>query len=219
LPLNQQNPNDVKIVVKIGEAHSEMRKDFKTAQEWFKKAVAIAPHDSMLKDRVEDMDIKAYDAALQRTAETDPKRKELAAAKLALEIKAFERRMQDRPTDMGVHFELARRYYQAGQVDKAISEFQKAVQDPKRKLDSHIYLGMCFQRTKHYDLAEKNYRNAEELAFVNEKKLQIWYNWGRCCEESANTARAIELYTKIAETDFNFRDVAQRLDRLKSAQA
>jgi tetratricopeptide (TPR) repeat protein len=213
--LHQQNPADVKIIVKLGEAHSEMRKDFKAAKEWFQKAVATAPHDSALKDRVEDMDIKALDAAAAQIPEGDPRRRELLGQKLAMELKAYERRAADRPTDMQVRFELARRYYASGQIDRAITEFQNAVKDPKRKVESHIYLGMCFQRNKLYELAEKNYQNAEEGALTDERKLQIWYNWGRCCEESGKSDKAIELYTRIAESDFGYRDVAQRLERLK----
>lgn len=218
MEMHQAAPGDVKVILKLGEAYAEMRKDFKTAQDWYKKAVVAAPHDSALKDRVEDMDVRTYDAAIARLAETDPKRKELLAAKLSYEIKAYERRMADRPTDMQVRFELARRYYAGGQIDKAISEFQNAVKDPKRKIESHIYMGLCFQRNKLYDLAEKNYRNAEEGAFNDKQKLQIWYNWGRCCEESGNGAHAIDLYTKIAEADYNYKDVAQRLERLKAAK-
>lgn len=219
MELHQQNPNDVKILVKIGEAYSDHRKDYKSAQDWYRKAVAAAPHDTTHKDRVEDMDVRMLDVKIAAIPESDPRRKEALAQKLAYEVKAYERRANDRPTDMQVRFELARRYYQTGQIDKSIQEFQNAVKDPKRKLDAHIYLGLCFQRNKLYDLAEKNYSNAEEMAFVDEKKLQIWYNWGRCCEESGKKPKAIELYSKICEKDYNYRngDVAQRLERLKSA--
>jgi tetratricopeptide (TPR) repeat protein len=221
MELHQQNPNDVKIIVKIGEAYTDHKKDYKTAQEWYKKAVTAAPHDSTMKDRVEDMDIRMLDAKIAAVPEGDPRRKELLVQKLTLEVKAYERRANDRPTDMQVRFELAVRYYRTGQTDKSIQEFQNAVKDPKRKLDAHVYLGLCFQKNKLYDLAEKNYSNAEEMAFVDEKKLQIWYNWGRCCEESGKNPKAIELYSKICEKDYNYRngDVAQRLERLKSAQA
>src|SRR6185436_2948349 len=96
-------------------------------------------------------------------------------------IDSYERRVGDRPTDMLLRFELGKAYYSAGVqfTDKAIGEFQQSIKDPKRKRDSHIMLGQCFQRKKMFDMAETQYQKAEEEAggvMTQSTLLGIWYN-------------------------------------------
>lgn len=217
LEAHRANPQDVKIIKNIADFHFEQRKDYMAAKEWYQKAIALNPFDSVLKDKVEDCEIRQLEAQLKLSKDrNDPNTGKLAAAKLAYEIQAFERRVADRPTEAPPRFELGKRLYQAKNIDGAIREFQYSVKDPKYKVDSAVYLGNCFQAKKLYDLAETQYKNAEEGALGDDKLKYIWYNWALCCEQSGKRERAVELLMRIVEKDYGYRDAAQRLEKLKA---
>ncbi|HLG42809.1 MAG TPA: tetratricopeptide repeat protein [Planctomycetota bacterium] len=217
LELHKASPQDVKIIKQIAELHIDQRKDFAAAADWYRKAAALNPFDSVLKDKVEDCEIRRLEVAYQQAkARSDPNAAQMAAQKLAFETKAFERRVADRPTETPLRYELGKRLYLAKSLDAAIKEFQLSVKDPKHRVDSSIYLGNCFQAKKLYDLAETQYKNAEEGALGDDKFIYIWYNWARCCEESGKKDSAIGLYSKIVEKDYGYRDAAQRLEKIKA---
>jgi len=44
------------------------------------------------------------------------------------------------------------------------------------------------------------------------------YNLARAYEEHGQKEKALELYRKIAQVDFAYRDVSQRVDRLRTGQ-
>lgn len=210
---------DAKLARKIGDVYSDNKKDYKTAKEWYQKAVELNPYDSTLKDKVEDMDIKMAELAIARAQQAGDAAKvnEGKMQKLKIELAAWERRKKDRPTDMNVRFELAKRYYMAGQIDAAIADFQQAVKDPKRKVDSHIYLGMCFQKKKLYDLAEPQFKSAEDAAISTDKKMEIWYYHMKCLWDAGKKDRAVEIGKKIMELDYGYKDVAQLVEKYQQA--
>lgn len=209
-------PGDANVVRKIAEILFEHKRDYLRAREWYQKLAAMHSFDTSLKDRVEDCEIKSMEVRIAQARSRGEDTTALREEKLRLEIQAYQRRVRDRPTDPGLRFELGRRYYEAGNWDEAISQFQASVKDPRRKCDSHTLLGACFQRKGLYDLAEDQYRRAESVSVTDAQKLQIWYFWARCSEEANKKSEAFELYKRIAERDYGFRDVAQRLQQMRA---
>lgn len=209
------NPTDARYPRKIGDLYFG-RKNFGKAREWYKKASQLAPQDSVLRDKVDDCNLKLYELQIVAAKQkNDPKLKELQAGLVKLQIQSFERRVQDRPTDMGLRFDLGKAYYVAGPsfLDKAIGEFQQSVRDPKRKSDSHLYLGMAFQRKRMFDMAEKQYEQAETGVLSQDKKLGIQYNRAACCAESGNLPKAVEIGKQIMEVDISYKDISQLVDK------
>jgi tetratricopeptide (TPR) repeat protein len=45
----------------------------------------------------------------------------------------------------------------------------------------------------------------------------IRYNMARAYEAANKTEMALELYRKLAQTDFSYKDVSQRIDKLRSS--
>ena len=45
----------------------------------------------------------------------------------------------------------------------------------------------------------------------------LHYNLGLCYEKLGKDAEALEIYRKIAQIDFNYRDVSKRVDRLRKS--
>ncbi len=214
----ESNPTDARLPKKIADMYAEKRKDYTTAREWYKKASAVAPHDTVLKDKVEDCNIKLYDVQIEKAqaASDAAKLTQLKVDRLKYVIQAYERRVADRPTDMILRFELAKSYFIAGPsfLDKAITEFQQSVKDPKRKMDSHIYLGKAFQKKKNFPMAETQYQKAEESGLVSQTmQIDIWYNRAICNAEAGKKEQAMSFANKIIEVDINFKDISALMDK------
>lgn len=218
-----QNPTDPKLPKKIGDLYFEIKKDYKAARDWYQKASQLAPQDSVLRDKVDDCTIRMWDVQVDQAQKTnDPKLGELRANRLKFLIQSFERRVHDRPTDMGLRFELGKSYLQAGPsfLDKAVAEFQQAVKDPKKKMESHILLGQCFQKKKLFDMADGQYQKAEESGVIGaDRMLFIWYNRALNLAESGNFPKALELGKKIMEEKIDYKDISARVERWQQNQA
>jgi tetratricopeptide (TPR) repeat protein len=210
----KQNPTDAKLPKKIGDLYFEKKKDYASARDWYKKASQLAPQDSVLRDKVDDCDLKIWEVkVVTATKANDPKLSELKLAHLKATIASFERRVSDRPTDMGLRFELGKAYYIGTMNDKAISEFQQSVKDPKKKSQSHLFLGKAFQKKKMYDMADKQFLLAEQDVLSQEIKLDIMYSRAKCFAEAGKRLQAIEMGNKIIEIDINFRDIAELIEK------
>lgn len=214
----------VKLLKKKGEM-LERGEDLEGARAAFQAALDIDRMDTTLKDKVEDLQIKRMDAALRAAkeqAKSNPKdavavgeAKRLHAEKLKFEAAAWERRVKDRPTDLGARFELGKRCYLTGAVDKAIGEFQQTVKDPKRKVDSHWYLGMAFRHKGMADLAATQLDKALEVGGLSqEREHTIRYELAKTLE-AADPAKALVEYKRIMEQDISFKDVVQRVEELQ----
>lgn len=209
-----QNPNDIKTVKRIANWFYDRKKDFSSARDWYKKASQLDPIDTTLKDRADDCTIRLFELEIEKYSATDiAKANELKLAKLGFEIESYTRRTQDHPTDMSLKFELGRRFYQRGWIDKAISEFQQSVKDPKKKVDSHIYLGICFRHKKLYDLAVHQFEEAlTSGAITTEKSLFIKYNIAISYAESGDIPKALDVGKKVMEVDINYKDISKLVD-------
>jgi tetratricopeptide (TPR) repeat protein len=210
-------PTDAKIPKKIGDLYFEKKKDWAEAREWYRRASKLAPQDSALRDKVDDCSLRIFDAEIDEAAKSaDPKLPELKLNRTKFVVQSYQRRVSDRPTDMGLRFELGKGYYISGENDKAIAEFQQSVRDPKRKRESHIYLGMAFQRKRLFDMADTQYAKAEEegggvLSQVT--LLSIWYNRMICNAEAGKKEAAIALGKKIMEQDISYRDTSALVEK------
>jgi tetratricopeptide (TPR) repeat protein len=215
----RDNPTSATLPKKVGDLYFEKKKDYTSARDWYKKAAQLAPQDSVLRDKVDDCDLKLWEVkVVAATKANDPKINELKLAHLKATIASFERRVADRPTDMGLRFELGKAYYIGTMNDKAISEFQQSVKDPKKKSQSHLFLGKAFQKKKMFDMAEKQYILAEQDVLSQEIKLDIMYNRAKCFAEAGKLPAAIEMGNRIIEIDINFRDIAELIEKWGNPQ-
>jgi len=48
---------------------------------------------------------------------------------------------------------------------------------------------------------------------------ELRYNLALAYEEQGNNEKALEIYRKIAQLDFGFKDVRQRVDKLRESQS
>ncbi len=177
--------------------------------------------DLIYKQYAQDISIKQSrrKARRARDAGDSDRARELSSKLLKFEIKVYQERVKQYPTENRWKYELARRLFQAGLFDDAIPQFQGARADPKLRMQADLHLGRCFFEKKYYPQAIGTLKKAVEAYEIPEdtvgKNLQYWL--ARSLEDSGEGDEARDVYGKILELDYNFRDVRDRLERLQSS--
>jgi len=144
---------------------------------------------------------------------------ELEKALHATELEHYRLCMENHPTDLAAKYEYALRLMRSGQYNEAIPLFQDAQRDPRRKISAMDKIGYCFFLKKWYADAIDVFTRAIEAYEIKDDATakDLRYNLARAHEEQGDSEKALELYRKIAQLDFGFKDVCERVDRLRAA--
>ena len=124
------------------------------------------------------------------------------------------------PDNLTWKYELALRLKSAGKHPDAIRYFQEALKDVRRKGAISLELGECFQGIKQYQLAMQNYEAALESLSDRELELRkrALYRAGVLAAGLKDFDAAQKHLSTVAGLDFGYRDVAQRLDKLRAGR-
>ncbi len=186
--------------------------------------------DYRYKMRMDDIRMAEYRRQLrelneQLEAEPDrqdlkAKRKKLNEEREAFELKAFQERHKQYPTDLPIRYELGLRQYARKAYDEAIVSFQTTTRDPKRRIQSLNMLGKCFFAKKLYREAQSQFENAIKQYELYDDPLakELRYNLARTFEVQDKVNQAIEWYSVIVQQDYQYQDVAKRLEQLRQRQ-
>jgi tetratricopeptide (TPR) repeat protein len=217
-------PNNLKLLRSLGELYTQ-KKQFDKALEYYGrvKATDMGGGDATLDQAITDTKVRRFDAAISQLDPKSPDHAEqlqkLQAEKLAFQIEEAQRQVEKNPTDNAVRFEAGKLYFQAGKINEAIQEFQRAQGNPHKRISAMNYLAQCFARKKMFDLAAENLQDAikEKVVFDDEKKDLI-YNLGVVLESMGKKAEAIEQFKIIYKVDAGYRDVTGKIDSYYSQQ-
>ncbi|MBK6941378.1 MAG: tetratricopeptide repeat protein [Planctomycetes bacterium] len=136
-----------------------------------------------------------------------------------LELAEVERRVREHPTDLGLRYRIGQLVLEAGRVDDAIEHFQYAVKDPRRRVDALIGLGAAFQAKGLVDLARKQFETAlEGIEGETERSTEITYRLAVLLERTGDITAALARFESIYEKNIHFRDVGERVARLRAAK-
>jgi len=129
--------------------------------------------------------------------------------------------VENYPTDMKFKYEYAQLLVQHKRYDEAIPLFQEAQRDPRYRISGLGKTALCFLLKGWYadaiDLFEKALQNAEIQGTAMAKELR--YNLARAYEQDGRSDKALDIYRKLAQEDFGYKDVRQRIDALRSRKA
>jgi len=216
-------PGNLKPVRQLAELYT-VRKQFDLALKMYEKLKASETgNDPTLDKAISDLMSKRLDHEAAQLDQAAPDYEEqharLNAEKVALQLAECQKRVEKFPTDLGMRFELGVLYFSAGKIGEAIQEFQKAQNNPHKRVAALSYLAQCFAKRKMNDLAAKTLQNAikEKIVFDDEKKDLI-YNLGSVLETMGKKEEAIEQFKLIYETDIGYRDVAKKVDDYYAGQ-
>lgn len=216
-------PNNLKLVRQLAELYTE-KKQFDRALGYYQQLKASdIGNDSSLDRSIADTVAKKYDFQISQLDTTAPDHAEqlavLQAERQAFLLSECQKRVDRFPTDLQIRFEMGQLYFQAGKISEAVAEFQRAQNNPHRKVAAMNYLAQCFARRKMFDMAARKLQEAiKEKLVLDEEKKELHYNLGCVLQSMGKNDEAVEQFKIIYEVDIGYRDVQAKVDEYYSAQ-
>ena len=140
--------------------------------------------------------------------------------KWEFELSEYAQWAENYPTDMSIRFEWAKRLFELRRFDEAIPAFQQSANDPKHRAEAAIYLGRSFyeagfpdEAAQVLDTAINEYPNRND-----EKSKQLFYWRGRALEAMNEIEAALKHFSQVAQWQFGYEDVNQRVKKLRDEQ-
>jgi tetratricopeptide (TPR) repeat protein len=202
------------------------RSEFDKAEKILAKGLKANPNEQSLRAAHEDTQMSRLKRAIESQTQRVLQHPEDTGAKAKLdqftemfnkyEVEAFKRRVSLHPEDPKMHFELGLVLARTGAHDEAIAEFQAARSSPVYKIQALYQAGLSFEANGALKLAYRSYKEALKIIEADDKEMfkALNYRAGRVSEGLANTEAAEEHYNEVANVDYGYLDVADRLKRL-----
>jgi tetratricopeptide (TPR) repeat protein len=225
----QQAPTSTTNILQLAETLVDMATEpaYTEAMALLKKSYEITKDFTFLR-KLFELEIKGIQTQIRRTQESlrgktpeEQTAQELTRLTSLLdqkELEYFRYCTDNYPTDMRFKYEYGRCLIKAKQFDQAIPLFQDSKNDPRLKIASMDKIALCFLLKGWYEDAIDIFNEALKECQIQDSLLakDIRYNLARAYEASNQIAKAIEFYRKLAQTDFSYKDVGQRLDKLRN---
>jgi tetratricopeptide (TPR) repeat protein len=218
----------VDLAKRLGLLHGQ-KEDLEGAIAWYQYAVDLTNRsDPGLLRKVADLKVKQLEQQIREDeqylvedrkndAKFAEKMAQLEAAKkqrAEILIDDARKRLDRNPTDLRLRYELGQHLTNAGEFRDALPELQRARQNPNARLKAMNLLGRCYCELGMLDLAVKQLEDAaREMTVMDAVKKEIVYNLGLVYEQMGDSKKYIDTMKKIYETDYGYRDVAERVER------
>jgi len=125
--------------------------------------------------------------------------------------------------DPETHYNLGVAFREMGLLDEAIAELQKvcsAIERGKRfaqPVQTYTWLAQCFIDKGVPEAAIRWYEKALSIPGLDEDaRIAINYELGSACETAMDKPAALRYFTGVYGTNIDYRDVAERIQALKS---
>ena len=216
-------PLNYRLMRSLAELYTQKNK-FDAALELYKRVKASDMGiDAALDRAIAETTTRKFDYQISQINPFAPDQAEQKAAaeaeKAAYQLAEIQQRAETYPTDLGIRFELGQQYFQMGKIGEAIAEFQKAQQNPHKRVAAMSLLAQCFARRGMNDSAVRTLQNAiKESPVFNDEKKDLIYNLGCVFEKMGKKAEAIEQFLIIYESDVTYRDVGAKVDAHYASQ-
>jgi tetratricopeptide (TPR) repeat protein len=209
---------------------TETKEDLQTAIDWYQYAndktggadPAIARKFSDLQMRALDFDIRDLEnwfaAGGDQHEEAQSYRDHLEALKKDRQdrkVAEARKRVDRNPTDLQLRFELGELLLESGNFGDAITELQKAQQNPNVRLKAMSLLGRCFVQKGMYDMAAARFEAAaSEMIAMDSVKKDTLYELAMLYERMGQKEKYVKCIKEIAEVDYTYRDIPQRMEQM-----
>jgi len=222
------NPADIQAYLDLADL-VEQEGTLEQAERLLEKALAASGNDIKVREHLEDRQIRWAKGRLhvaerrlggEDTSEHREAVDRLRAVVLKHETEVYSARAARYPENLNWKYELAIRLKAAGNHAEAIKQFQDVLVDARRKGAVSLELGECFQKIRQYQLAMRSYQAAVDSLTDRELELRkrALYRAGVLAAGLDDLDAARKYLSSLAELDFGYRDVAQRLDKLTPAK-
>ncbi|MDE3068929.1 MAG: hypothetical protein KGJ60_15455 [Verrucomicrobiota bacterium] len=210
-------PDNLKLIRSLAELYTQ-KKQFEHALQLYDRVKnSEMGNDPSLERSIADTCVRRFDFQIEQldpaAPDHDAQAAKIQAEKLNFQMADCQKRVEKYPTDLAIRFEMGQLYFQAGKVGEAIQEFQKAQQNPHKRLQAMSYLAQCFAKRKMFDLASRTLQNAiKEKPVFDDEKRDLIYHLGCVLDEMGKKEEAVEQFKLIYEIDIGYRDVAAKVD-------
>ena len=133
------------------------------------------------------------------------------------ELEHYRLCVENYPTDVRLQYECGIRLVRNKQYDEAIPLLQEARKDPRHRIAAMDKIGLCFFLKGWFADAIDIFTNAMELHQTTDDGMakELRYNLAQSYEQQGQTDKALEIYRRIAQLDFTYKDVSKRVDNLR----
>jgi len=133
------------------------------------------------------------------------------------ELEHYRLCMENYPTSLQAKYDLGVRLVRSKKYDEAIPLLQEAQKDPRRHIEAMNQIGYSFFMKGWYADAIDIFKRAIDSYEIKEDAVakELRYNLARAYEEQSDTEKALEIYRKIAQYDFAYKDVSKRVNKLR----
>jgi tetratricopeptide (TPR) repeat protein len=230
----RKDPQNSRLWRELGSIFQDLKK-WGEAEASFRKALEVNPGDLFAQEKIGtlkelrlDEDQKKAETELEElraqgkdVTEAEAKFKQKLEQILKFKVEEYDRRTKAHPTDYELKLKYGELLMKVGRYDDAIREFQKAVKDPKFRIPSLNFTGVCFLEKGLPDVAEAQFTQALGAVADKESDLgkRLKYNLGIVSEKKKNKEAALRWYQEIMATDIGYLDVSERVARLMNGDA
>ncbi|MEO0416150.1 MAG: tetratricopeptide repeat protein, partial [Verrucomicrobiota bacterium] len=222
----QANQHDITVVQNLAATYEQLD-DFSNAYSFYSWAFELSENDKTILSKADTMKHKANQAHIQQLEEAvaaDPNNAELAqqladtkASALVERIAECETRVQENPTDGLLRYDLGKAYFEAGDADKAIPHLQQAKSNPAIETKVLLLLGRTFDLKGMTDMAISQLdRASQKLLVMDGTKKEVLYQLGLLYQKAGNQEDYLSSLKQVYEADYNYRDVATRVEEAYS---
>jgi len=164
--------------------------------------------------------IRAMKAAIEKNpgdAESKGKLAKLMKLLNTTEMTHYRLWVENRPTDLAAKYEYGSRLVSNKQFDEAIPILQDAQRDPRHSTLSMNKIGRCFFFKGWYADSIDIFRQALDCHELKDDGIgkELRYNLAHALEKDGKTEEALGIYRKLAQLDFGFKDVRERVAKLR----
>ncbi len=223
-----QDPNLPKNIFSLAEALSDLQNDeaeneaVKLLEDTYKQTsdFSFKQRAGQLRIRQLKRKIKEAETALAikgGDAQIRSKATELSAQLNDTELEHYRLCVENYPTDLRAKYEYGVRLVRYKKYDEAIPLFQEAQRDPRHKISAMDKIGLCFFMKGWFTDAIDVFTRAIDTYEIKDDNIakELRYNLARSYHEQGNTEKALEIYRKIAQLDFAYKDIRQQIDKLR----
>ncbi len=195
------------------------------AIEYFNMVIeAMGATDPLIDRGIEKSNVGKYNIAIreweeyskansEKKEECDANIAELKRQREQYSLEKAVERVNNYPNDLQLRYELACAYWEGGDVENALQQFQMSQKNPQRRLSSFVYLGRCFAEKSQHDMAIEQFTKAiAEMIAMDNNKMEALYYLGLTYQNLGKIDQALDCFKKIYQANVKFRDVAERIN-------
>lgn len=220
----RSNPSDLDSYRELADLLCQ-KEDYDRAIKVLEKAYEVSNEDPDIFERLGDAQLRGLRKRLHeleaefKKAKSPEIQQEWKEVRRQFDQKSLERikHLADRyPNNLNYVFQVGEAYQRVGQYKEAIAQFQKARNDPRSRGECLLRLGQCFYKIKQARLAATNLDAAlAEITGQEPELLKEALYWaGKLALEMNDAAKAEGHLTTLAGLDYDYKDVAELLDKL-----